>query len=153
MLVKTLVLMCFCYQHKCVFVCQTHTVWANASDSVLNGSGGHMATCQQATGGNIILKRKAAVISACVRGHSEAGRTVKKLCTADVLSFLIWFYLFFCFVTISLFALCLFSPCTLTSPFTAEFSIALECLQQLLCSKHTKVSYSRGSMSVFCSQV
>lgn len=38
-------------------------VWAAASDSVLNGSWSHMATCQQAGGGNIIWRRKAAAIS------------------------------------------------------------------------------------------
>lgn len=51
-----------------VYVCQTQIhlcAGAAASDSLLYGSWCHMATCQQAGGGNIILRRKLAVISRC----------------------------------------------------------------------------------------
>lgn len=57
---------------------------------------------------------------------------------------------------ISLFSLCLFLSCTLTSPgslFTAEFRIALQCLRWLLCCKHTKVWYDHGSLFVFLDHV
>lgn len=47
-------------------------VWAAASDSVLSGSPSHMATCQQAGGGNIIPGRKAAAISACTPPRQSA---------------------------------------------------------------------------------
>lgn len=47
-------------------------VWAAASDSVLSGSPSHMATCQQAVGGNIIPGRKAAAISACTPPQQSA---------------------------------------------------------------------------------
>lgn len=56
------------HQEFCVraCVCQVHlSVLAVASDSVLNGSLSHMATCQQAGRGNIIQRRKAAAISPC----------------------------------------------------------------------------------------
>lgn len=55
--------MCVCV---CVYVHTDQCVWAAASDSVLTGSWSHMATCQQAGGGNIILRRKAAAISRCL---------------------------------------------------------------------------------------
>lgn len=59
-----------CDRHRSIGVSEQQP-----SDSVLNGSWSHMATCQQAGGGNIILRRKAAAISPCVLVRLTGGWT------------------------------------------------------------------------------
>lgn len=63
---------CVCDRHRSIGVSEQQP-----SDSLLNGSGSHMATCQQAGGGNIILRRKAAAISPrlLVRERTQRGWT------------------------------------------------------------------------------
>lgn len=136
----------FLHMHACLCVC----VWATGCDSVLNGSWSHMATCQQAGGGNIIPRRKVAVISACMLVWESAlgsTRHITSLTLALSPSLFSFFFSLSCF-----FFLCLFSTCTLIQPqvclFTAEFRIALQCLRWLLCSKHTKVWYNQWSICV-----
>lgn len=132
--------MCVCMRQPQIDLC----VSATASDSVLNGSGSHMATCQQARGGNIILRRKGCCYQSAhvglrererERDNSARGKAGPRLACHISNSHS------FCF-PVSPFPLCLLSSCSLTRPgslFTAQFRIALQCLRRLLCCKHTKV--------------
>lgn len=125
----------------CVWVRQVNlAVLATVSDSVLNGSLSHMATCQQAGRGNIIQRRKAAAISPrtpvweSARFHSRLRLFIR-----------ISNSVFFFFVSLSLLFSLIASFCSLISPgslFTAEFTFALRCLRWLLCCKHKKVWFS-----------
>lgn len=99
-----------------------------------------MATCQQAGGGNVILRRKAAVISLCMLVW-EGIQLDETLHISNTLSLPLSFFFFFLSPYLSplpLFVFSLHSDQPRVCLFTAEFRIALQCLRWLLCSKAHK---------------
>lgn len=109
-----------------------------------------MATCQQAGGGNIILKRKAASFSPCMLVWERKRGREKGLWTRQDA----WLHMIgttsptlVSFVSLSHPSPVCFRPALWPgSPSTAAFTVALRCLRWCPCSEHTKVRHSYGHL-------